>query len=422
MVSCTTGAGKADIGSFTQQERRMTFGNRTTHKQTSTMTIVLAMAASVLGSSGCEQAEPEVAQVTTALGSSQAQQTVDNWTELTQMVSGGNYLLTTDLNASGQSWNPIDFTGTFDGGGKIISNLTVNSTGSGAGFFRNMSNAIVRNVRFTNLNVKDSFMAGGIAAIADNSLIELVGVQGSVGAPTGSSSFTAGGLVASAGGTTIRRSFMKGSVSGAYFSSGGLVGFLGNGAERGLIYQSYAWANVTTNPASDFSQTGGIAGQLSGASIQEVYAVGNITGRNKVGGLVGDIQCDESNPFVLNHGVYRGDVVDSAWTPSGGWAGTYGSGTVDNCASRFDQLIWDRSRDGSSNFGAISDSQKSASNSGLTSPTTAGGGVYAYADNTFLSSIWAAGSNVQHHVLQNMPGGLSIQPRCVNSSGVAITC
>jgi hypothetical protein len=268
--------------------------------------------------------------------------------------------------------------------------------------------------------VTDSYVAGAIAGTADDSLIELVGVQGNVSAP---SAFVVGGLVGMGAGTTIRQSFMRGSVSGGHFNTGGIIGNLANGASRGLVYQSYVWADVTANaPAgTTFSYAGGIAGALNGASIQEVYVVGKVTGRAHVGGLVGDIWCEESQPFVLNHGLYRGDVIDQDWTPSGGWAGTFG--TFAPCVARFDQLIWDSSRDNSSNSGTFSPvPQKSATNNQLMSPTTAGGGVYSYPDNTFYSAIWAAGSASQHHALQNMPGGLTIQPRCVNASGVAYAC
>jgi hypothetical protein len=399
----------------------MTFGNRRTHKHTSTTSVALAMAASLFGSAGCEQAEPEEsAQVMSALGSTQTQETIDNWTEFTQMVPGGNYLLTVDLNAAGKAWNPISFTGTFDGGNKTISNLTINSTGSGSGFFKEMNNAIVRRVRFTNLTVTDSYMAGGIASIADDSLIELVGVQGTISGPN---AFAVGGLVGMGAGTTIRQSFVKGTVSGGAFITGGIIGALGNLSSRGLVYQSYVWANVTANAPSGvtFSSAGGIAGALNGASIQEVYVVGNVTGRAHVGGLAGDIWCDDDQQFVLNKGIYRGDVIDQDWTPSGGWAGTFG--TFMACPSRFDQLIWDSNRDGSSNSGSFDPPpQKSATNTALMSPMTAGGGVYSYPDNTFNSGIWAAGSNTQHHALQNMPGGLTIQPRCVNASGVPYAC
>ena len=405
----------------------MTIGNRRTHKHTSITSVALAIAAALLGGLGCAEAEPhaeaeEIGQVRSGLGSTKAQETVDNWDELTKMVSDGNYLLTTNLNAAGRTWNPISFTGTFDGGDKIISNLAINATGSGSGFFKEMNNAIVRRVRFTSLTVTDTFAAGGIAGVANNSLIDRVGVQGTISAPN---SFVVGGLVGMGNGTEILQSFVRGTVSGALFNTGGIIGSLSNdGQNRAKIIQSYVWADVTANAPSsnNYSKTGGIAGAIGGAYVADVYAVGKVTGRNTVGGLVGELGCDESNPFVLNHGVYRGDVIDqNKPSSSGGWAGTWG--TVMPCGARFDQMIWDSSRDLSTNFGTYDPpAQKSATNSQLMSPTTVSGGVYYYQDNRFLSEVWHPGSNTQHHALQNMPGGLTIQPRCVNSSGVPYAC
>jgi hypothetical protein len=398
------------------------FRNRKTLMHTRTTSIALAMAASVLGSAGCGgPAElEEVAEVTSPLGSTKPQVTVDNWTELTQMVSDGNYLLTVDLNAAGKTWTPKNFTGTFDGGGKIISNLAIGATGTGSGFFRNMNNAIVRRVRFTGLTVTDGFAAGGVAASANDSLIEDVGVQGTISA---SSAFVVGGIIAMGNGTTIQRSFMRGAVSGGVFNTGGIAGNLGNGASRGLIDKAYVWADVTANAPSgvNYSKTGGIVGQLSGAFVKQVYAVGKVTGRAQVGGLVGSLECSQDIGFILNHGIFRGDTIDQDWTAAGGWAGTYGE--VQPCPDRFDQNIWDSSRDLSTNF-AVYDppAQKSATNNQLILPTTVSGGVYNYQDNKFITDTWDAGSSTQHHALKNMPGGLTIQPRCVNASGVPYAC
>jgi hypothetical protein len=398
------------------------FRNRKTLMHTRTTSIALAMAASVLGSAGCGgPAElEEVAEVTSQLGSTKQQVTVDDWTELTQMASDGNYLLTVNLNAAGKTWTPKNFTGTFDGGGKIISNLSTNGGGSGGGFFKNMTNAIVRRVRFTGLTVTDGYAAGGIAATANDSLIEDVGVQGTV---SGTSSFVAGGIIGMGNGTTIQRSFVRGAVSGGLFSTGGIAGNLGAGASRGLIDQSYVWADVTVNvPAgTTYSKTGGIVGQLGGSFVKRVYAVGKVTGRAQVGGLVGSLECNQDSRFILNHGIFRGDVIDQDWTAAGGWAGTYGE--VQPCPDRFDQNIWDSSRDPSTNF-AVYDppAQKSATNDQLILPMTVSGGVYNYQDNKFQTEIWDAGSSTQHHALKNMPGGLTIQPRCVNGSGVPYAC
>lgn len=363
----------------------------------------------------------ELEQTKGALGSTKSQQTIGNWTQLSQMVSDGNYLLTTNLNGNGQTWTIKDFTGTFDGGGKTISNLTINTPTAMGGFFGTITNAIVRNVRFINLTVNGQSYLGGVAGYAVDSLIQSVGVEGNI---NGSNAIATGGLLGEMNGGQVLQSYMKGSVNGSILFTGGITGFIGpTDAAAGEIYQSYAWANVTadTSVSNRLVYTGGIAGLNTGSRIQEVYAVGNVTGRGYVGGLVGTLACDGSHYYVINHGIYRGDVVDKNWSSSGGWSGTFG--TYDpNCIGRFDQLIWDKSMDGSSNAGVQGDAQKSALDGDMMTPTTVSGGVYNYADNKFPSAVWSAGSASQHHALQSMPGGLTIQPRCVNSSGVPYAC
>ena len=165
---------------------------------------------------------------------------------------------------------------------------------------------------------------------------------------------------------------------------------------------------------------GGIAGLNSGSTIQEVYAVGSVTGRGHAGGLVGALGCWDPYFYVLNHGIYRGDVVDKNLVSSGGWSGTFGT-YDDACAGRFDQPIWDKSMDGSSNVGVRGDAQKSATDAEMMTPTTVTGGVYFFQDNFLPSALWSPGSNSQHHALRDMPGGLTIQPRCV-VNGIPTAC
>ena len=127
------------------------------------------------------------------------------------------------------------------------------------------------------------------------------------------------------------------------------------------------------------------------------------------------MDCGESNTFVLNHGIYRGNVTDVNRAPPAGWAGVIGGAA--NCSGRFDQLWWSKSLD-SSTASFISPNvdpnfpvQQGALDADLKSPTTPSGGVYHWDDNNLQSAYWNAGTSTQHHVLQGMPGGLSIQPR-----------
>jgi len=370
---------------------------------------------------GCGGSQPEdfdtAQKITSALGSTQAQRTVANWNELvSKMAPTANLLMTQDIDAIGKTWTPNTFSGTFDGGNHTISNLTiVVSNGFNAGFFTTLLDAIVRRVRFVNLKVTGNSVAqiGGLAAWASNSLIEDVGVDATVTAQGG---IYGGGILGAMYGGNITRSYSKGSVNAVTTYAGGLVGFLAESDNvSGNIYQAYSTATVAPNTSASVVYAGGIVGYTFAGLIQEVYATGNVTGRTFAGGLVGFLDCESPALFVLNHGIYRGDVKDVNRPPPQGWAGVVGG--ANECPGRFDQLLWDKSGDGSTNSyiyppaAASQPVQQGYTATELKSPTTVTGGVYHFDDNTLQSAIWNAGTSSQYHVLQSMPGGLSIQPR-----------
>jgi hypothetical protein len=375
---------------------------------------VLALAATMWGTLGCgaELSEP-VGQVKEALGSTQNQETIGDWDGLTRMVEGGNYLLTANINASGRTWTPKDFSGTFDGGNRTISNLTINvPTWYVGGFFAGLTNAIVRNVRFVNLRINGGQFVGGIAGSSWDSLVENCAVEVTI-AGNGSAG-DVGGVFGEMSGGKIYRTYTKGSITGRWANAGGIAGEMWRGAERASIENSYAQMTISPDtPGSITVTAGGIVGYALEPNVFDVYAVGNVTGRGAVGGLVGNLDCiPDEGPSLFYKGIYRGDVIDRNMTPSGGWAGTLG--IARDCAgNRVTMLHWDSSLDQSRyslNFGLA---QLGSSTTDLRLPTTPIGGVFCapdYADpercgdNAFADPPWNAGSSSQHHVLRNMPG------------------
>jgi len=361
---------------------------------------------------GCGQEEPteDVGKATSAI-------TVGTMGQLAAMGTTGSYTLTANLNASGTVWTPHSFSGTFDGANHTISNLTIDvNNGFDAGFFTTMANATVRRVRFINLRVTSHSPAetsGGLAGRSLDSLVEDVGVEVTV---TGNGASDGGGIFGEMFGGTINRCYTKGSVNSTTLTAGGIVGLMDLGTAHAVINQSYAITTIAPTNTGNTVSAGGIAGWTFGADIREVYSVANVTGRGNVGGLVGLLACDDSNFFVLNHGIYRGNVTDLNRTPAaGGWAGVVGG--AGDCSSRFDQLWWDAGLDPSTAF-FISPNvdpnfpvQIRASDSALKTPTTPSSSSYHFADNNLMSTIWYAGTNLQHHALVGLPGGLGIQPR-----------
>jgi len=355
-----------------------------------------------------------------AIGSTEPQQTINNLTDLMNMSGTGNYLLTTNLNASGFTWHYGYFYGTLDGGNHTISNLTTSdSIGEAAGLFVYAETALIKNLKLTNEHVSGTYDVGGLVGDCVDCEISNVAVEGAMTAPV-----YAGGIVGGMSGGHITNSYFKGSVTGGTIGTGGLVGYAAVGNSGfAKVEKSYAQAaSQTLASASTTSGThpaGGIVGYGTALWVNDVYAVGNVSGRGSVGGLVGQMACDGSDQWFLYNGIYRGDVTDASRPgTSGGWAGVIGAAHDMNCYGRFAGLLYNKDLDGSSSFFSYSGNQVAATTTQLKQPTTANGGIYCLpdvvtgrcGDNAFASPPWDAGTSTQYHALMNMPGP-NVQPR-----------
>jgi len=232
----------------------------------------------------------------------------------------GNYVLGTDIDASGFNFVPIgyssssttnsiiqsgygplagvnatpgQFVGTFDGAGHTISNLTINNTGAfNLGLFSWIGAAgTVQNVKLLNgsLTAGSGYQNIGLLAGWNFGTITNASATGIVSA--GDSSFHIGGLVGWNWGGTIANSQAAVSVTGGTSSSsiGGLVGAQGYAVSGSTVTDSYATGNVTAGAGA--STLGGLVGDNNGGTIQNSYARGNVTGgtgSSGIGGLAGD--------------------------------------------------------------------------------------------------------------------------------------
>jgi hypothetical protein len=180
-----------------------------------------------------------------------------------------HFIQTADINLgvepynTGAGWEPIgndwyQFTGTFDGNGKIISKLTIKSTGRYVGLFGFTNGSHIKNVKLEDVNVTGDYQVGGL--VGDNKDGE------------------------------ITNSYATGAVTGIgddevdVVDVGGLVGY-----NEGVITNSYATGAVT-GTGGDEVYVGGLVGYNDGA-ITNSYATGAVTGIGDdvvgAGGLVG---------------------------------------------------------------------------------------------------------------------------------------
>jgi hypothetical protein len=238
----------------------------------------------------------------------------------------GNRVFTTavisrDVNNANYKFDGNSFAGIFDGAGRKIINLTIDTNGTGndyLGLFGRIDisgeveNLRLENIRITggspsyylggltgdNLgNISNSFSTGTVAGGEySSSLGGLVGYH-IYGIISNCSSTTdvaggnnAGGLGGLAGGNgpagTISNCFASGQVAGGQWpmSLGGLVG-----SNSGSITYSYSTGNVTGTAGVWY--LGGLAGQNYDGDISNCYSTGAVAGGINlmyIGGLVGE--------------------------------------------------------------------------------------------------------------------------------------
>ncbi|TEB07095.1 Cadherin-like beta sandwich domain protein [Pelotomaculum schinkii] len=207
---------------------------------------------------------------------------------------GAYFEQTADIDLSGLNWTPIGeyvtlFTGTYDGGGYTICNLTIDSDTLGlAGLFGYVdSSGTLQDITLENVSVSSSADSAYVGA--------LVGFNyGSVSQCSSTGS-------------------LSGSGGGAYV--GGLVG-----CNRGTITDSSSSAGVN---GGNGAFIGGLAGSITG-SVTGSTSSGPVSGgdNSHAGGLVGYIMSPDTVGFVSVGGSHStGNVSVGANADAGGLVG-----------------------------------------------------------------------------------------------------
>lgn len=246
---------------------------------------------------------------------------ISNAEELQNMKNDldGDYVLVDDIDASGiENFEPIGggtgrkaFTGTFEGNGHTISNLTIDRPGTrDVGLFGRAEGGTVKNVSLEDVDVTGGDYVGGLVGWnwgghVTNSYVTgevsggivvggLIGMSKvghesssrihSSGANVTVTGDVSGGLIGYMGGHRVTNSYSTGYVTGNA-SAGGLIGH-NSGAS---VTNSYA-----TGEVSGYENAGGLVGTNTN-TVLESYATGNVTGHENVGGLVGEVAEDYSD-------------------------------------------------------------------------------------------------------------------------------
>ncbi|SNY97263.1 MBG domain-containing protein [Halomonas sp. hl-4] len=234
-----------------------------------------------------------------------------------------------------------EFTGTFDGRGHTVSDLTIDRPDTDyVGMFGFVEGGTVRHVGLEGGSVRggDSYV-GGLVGISDEGTIENSYATGDV---DGSSEV--GGLVGYNSGT-IENAYATGDVVGDD-QVGGLVGM----NYEGTIRRAYA-----TGPVDGDKWVGGLVGtnQDNISVISNVYATGEVAGSSIVGGLVGG----NFLGATIKNGYAAGAVAGSE--DAGGLVGNNGGGELS-------ASFWDTDTTGQSDGIGDDDNDQSDNVTGLT--------------------------------------------------------
>ena len=213
------------------------------------------------------------------------------------------------------SWDPIGngrmYCGTFDGNGKTIRNLYINSTIMYKGFFGYANSGSIKNITFDNAKVKNTHYNGtgiltgvfekctieNIKILANCSVEGTYNTGGIAGTGTGNISNcenramvngtnNVGGIVGSSSDNTISSCANYGAVTGTECNVGGMVGFFISGTIQNCAnYGDISGADCVGNQI----------GYAATVNLNNVLGIGNVTATTSQSGLLAGVIWDSSS-------------------------------------------------------------------------------------------------------------------------------
>ena len=311
--------------------------------------------------------------------------------------SGVYYKLARDINLSayraGAGWTPIGydwyhpFSGNFDGDGKTVSNLAINTTLEPAGLFGCLYGATVENlgVEIAPEGITGANNVGGVAGEVDSGgAINNCHVTG--GNVTGANNV--GAVAGSVRESTVSNSFAANNVtSTGYEVAGGVVGVV-NG---GTVHNCHA-----TGAVAGTRHVGGVVGVVSDSTttvssiVSNCHATGNVTGNTEVGGVVGTVFSVAYGSRIRNCSA-TGNVMGTTYV--GGVAGVVSEdSTVSNCYAAGNVTGTDYVGGTAGSVGFTSSLSNCYSMGDIAGHTEVGGVAGFVSDNSSVSNCFATGS------------------------------
>jgi hypothetical protein len=230
------------------------------------------------------------------------------------------YKLTADIDLAGAAWTPLGaFTGTLDGNGNAIQNISINVTGN-AGLFSELgANASITNVQIVGGSITTSGTFAGSIAGSISGSATITKSSNSANITSTSTSSAVGGLVGgtttATGSVTISSSSNTGTVSAAGLYVGGIFGASNGSTATGsvTITDCYNTGVVSTSNTGN-AYVGAIAGYVyysNPASVQNCYATGSLSSKY-ASGMVGRIKNAASSTISNNIALMSGITGDTS--------------------------------------------------------------------------------------------------------------
>ena len=250
---------------------------------------------------------------------------INNTTDLGAMwyhEKNAYYELRANIDLSGVQWStsimPV-LSGSFDGNGYEISNLTIDTLG-----IRLDKIALIgmtdgdtcrlSNLRLVNCNISVEKNSRGVSGLCGRNISGKISncfVTGSI-----REGREVGGLCGNNNRGTISKCYFGGSIEG-YYDLGGLCGR----NDHGEIIDSNSSGSLTGG--DDSCSVGGLCGHNRYSTISNCYSTASVKGNNSLGGL-----CGQDQSGVINKCFATGEVVGNEYL--GGLCGD-DSGEITNC-------------------------------------------------------------------------------------------
>lgn len=222
-----------------------------------------------------------------------------------------HYKLDADIDLSSfTDWTPIgtegnEFTGSLDGSGYHIKNVTITDVGSinHVGLFGSIKGGKIRNLTLEDVQIVidptiENVITGSLAGEIEGTEIDNVHIaSGSVSGGIAKTGGFSGEILAS----EISNSSVNIAVKGSDFI-GGFAGTI----EDSTVKNSFSLGNVSAYPGTNANIGGGLVGQLDNSNLQRVYANGDVTDTvTYAGGLIGQLKGSNSE---ISDAYATGDV------------------------------------------------------------------------------------------------------------------